>query len=100
VSPFYDGGVHPLHAVQLAIRSSPGIKQSRLFQETDGTLDSCERRPSFLKNAVAGRNGIGETIGLCRCLAFRTGASMCKNERMESGQLKTKAFILSFFPTK
>jgi hypothetical protein len=59
VGPFHDRGIHPLHPVQLAIRSSSCIEQPRLLQETDRTFDGDHRRTSSREDAVAGRKRIG-----------------------------------------
>ena len=59
VGPFHDCGVHPLHPVQLAIRSSSRIEQPRLFQETDRTFNGDQRRTSSREDGVAGRERIG-----------------------------------------
>jgi hypothetical protein len=53
LSPFHDRGIHPLHPVQLAIRSSSCIEQPRLLQETNRTFDGDYRRTSLLKNGIA-----------------------------------------------
>ena len=68
VPPFHDSGIHPLHPVQLAIRSSPRVEQSGLFQKTDRTCNSGERRTSLHEDAVAGRERIGQAYGLRRRL--------------------------------
>ena len=90
VGPFHDCGVHPLHPVQLAIRSSSCIEQSRLFQETDRTFNRGEGRTSLRKDAVAGRDRIGQTGGLRRRHTPGTGASVSKNERTGTGQLRRR----------
>ena len=64
--PFHDRGVHPLHSVQLAIRSSSRIEQPRLFQENDRTFNGDHRRTSLREDGVAGRERIGQTDGLRR----------------------------------
>ena len=81
VGPFHDCGIHTLHPVQLAIRASSCVEQSRLFQKTDGGLNSGDGKTSLRKNAVAGRDRIGQTAGLRRCHTPGTGASVSKNER-------------------
>ena len=46
VRTLHDRGIHTLDPVQLAIRSSSCIEQPRLFQETDCTFNSNQRRAS------------------------------------------------------
>lgn len=81
VGPFHDRGIHPLHPVQLAIRSSSRIEQPRLLQETDRTFNGDQRRTSLLKNGIADDERIGQTGGLRRRQASETSASVGKNKR-------------------
>ena len=81
VGPFHDCGIHTLHPVQLAIRASSRVEQSRLFQETDRRFNRDEGRTSLSENAIAGRDRIGQTADLRRCQTPGTGASVSKNER-------------------
>ena len=90
VGPFHDGSIHSLHPVQLTIRPSSGIEQSRLLQETDCTFDSVQRRTSPRKDGVAGLERIGQTSGLRRRHTPETGTSMGKNERTGTGQLRRR----------
>ena len=76
VRPFHDRGIHPLHPVQLAIRSSSRIEQPRLLQETDRTFESNHRRTSSREDAVAGRESISQTGGLLRRQSSETGTSV------------------------
>ena len=89
--PFHDGGVHPLHPVQLAIRSSSRVEQSRLFKKTDRTFNSGERRTSLREDAMAGRKCIGQGCGLRRRHTSRTGASVGKNEGAGAVQLRRRS---------
>ena len=77
VPPFHDGGIHPLHPVKLAIRSSPRVEQSGLFQKTDRTCNSGER--------------IGQAYGLRRRHTSGTGASVGKNEGAGAVQLRRRS---------
>jgi hypothetical protein len=79
--PFHDCGVHPLHPVQLAIRASSCVEQSRLFQQSDRRFNRGEGRASLRKDAVTGRDRIGQTGGLRRRHTPGTGASVSKNDR-------------------
>lgn len=78
---FHDRGVHPLYSIQLAIRSSSRIKQSRLLQKTDRTFHGGKSRTSLREDAVARRERIGQACGLRRRHTSGTGASVGKNER-------------------
>jgi hypothetical protein len=53
VRPFHDRGIHPLHPIQLTIRSSSRIEQPRLLQETDRTFDGDDGGTALLKNGIA-----------------------------------------------
>ena len=90
VRPFHEGSVHPPYPVQLAIRSSSRVEQSRLFQETDRTFNSVQSRTSLRKDAVTGRERIGQAWRLRRRHTSGTGASMGKNERTVAGQLRRR----------
>ena len=85
---FHNCSIHTPHPVQLTIRSSSRIEQPRLFQETDRTFDGDHRRTSLLKNGITSAECIGKTGGLRRRHAPGTGASMGKNERTGTGQLR------------
>ncbi len=87
---FHDCGVHPLYPIQLMIRSSSRVEQSRLFQETDRTFNGGESRTSLREDAVACRERIGQACGLCRRHTSGTGASVGKNERTVAGQLRRR----------
>jgi len=89
--PFHDRGVHPLHPVQLAIRSSSRIEQPRLLQESDRTLDSDDCRTSLFKDDIADDECISETGGLRRRHTSETGTSVGKNERRGTGQLRRRS---------
>ena len=89
--PFHDRGVHPLHAIELAIRPSTCVKQTGLFQQTDGTFDGDEGRASLLKNGITDDERIGQAGGLCRRHASKACASMSKNEGSGTGQLRSKS---------
>jgi hypothetical protein len=91
VHPFHDRGVHPLHSVQLTIRSSSCIEQSRLFQETDRAFNGDQRRTSPRENGVGSRERISQASGLQRRQASKTGASVDKNERTGIGQLRRRS---------
>jgi len=66
VGPFHDRGIHPLHSVQLTIRAPSRIEQPRLFQKTDRRFNGGKGRTSLRKDAVPGRDRIGQTGGLRR----------------------------------
>ena len=89
--PFHDRGVHPLHAIELAIRPSPCVKQTGLFQETDRTFDGDQGRASLLKNGITDDERIGQAGGLRRRHTSKTCASMGKNEGNGTGQLRSKS---------
>ena len=76
VRPFHDRGIHPLHPIQLAIRSSSRIEQARLFQETDRTFDGDDGGTALLKNGIADDECIGQTGGLRRRQSSETGTSV------------------------
>jgi len=88
VGPFHDRGIHPLHPIQLTIGSSSRIEQPRLLQETDRTFNGVQRRTSLRKDGIADDERIGQTGGLRRRQASKTGASVGKNERTGIGQLR------------
>lgn len=90
VGSFHNCGVHTLHPVQLAIRASPCVKQSRLFQKTDRGFNSGDCKTSLRKDAIAGRDRIGQTADLRRRHTSGTGASVSKNERTRIGQLRRR----------
>ncbi len=89
--PFHDRGVHSLHAIELAIRPSPCVKQTRLLQKTDRAFDGNEGRTSLLKNGITDDERIGQAGGLCRRHASKAGASMSKNEGSGTGQLRSRS---------
>ena len=76
VSPFHDRGIHPLHPIQLTIRSSSRIEQPRLLQETDRTFDGDDGGTALLKNGIADDECIGQTDGLRRRQSSETGTSV------------------------
>jgi hypothetical protein len=90
VGPFHDCGVHPPHPVQLMIRSSSRVEQSRLFQEANRRFHSGKGRTSLREDAVAGGDRISQTRGLRRRHTPGTGASVGKNERTGAGQLRRR----------
>ena len=91
MGPFHDCSVHPLHPIQLAIRASSCIEQPRLLQETDRTFNGDQRKISLRKDGVASRERIGQTRGLRRRHASKTGASVGKNGRTGAGQLRRRS---------
>jgi len=76
VGPFHDRGIHPLHPIQLTIRSSSRIEQPRLLQETDRTFDGDDGGTALLKNGIADDECIGQTGGLRRRQSSETGTSV------------------------
>ena len=70
------GGIHPLHPIQLAIRSSSRVEQPRLLQETDRTFDGDDGGTALLKNGIADDECIGQTGGLRRRQSSETGTSV------------------------
>lgn len=91
VGSFHDRSVHPLHPVQLAIRSLPRIEQPGLFQEADRTFDGNSGRTSLFKDGIADDEGIGQTGSLRRRHSFAARASVGKNERKGLGQLRRRS---------
>ena len=89
--PFHDRRIHPLHSIQLAIRTSPRVEQTRLLQETDRTFDGDDGRASLLKNGITDDERIGQTSGLRRRHASKAGAAMGKNEGSGTGQLRSRS---------
>jgi hypothetical protein len=67
VGSFHNSGIHTLHPVQLAIRSSPRIEQSRLLQEADCRFSGIQCWASLRKDAVACLKRVGQTGSLRRC---------------------------------
>lgn len=76
VRPFHDRGIHPLHPIQLTIRSSSRIEQPRLLQEADRTFDGDDGGTALLKNGIADDECIGQTGGLRRSQSSETGTSV------------------------
>jgi hypothetical protein len=76
VRPFHDRGIHPLHPIQLTIRSSSRIEQPRLLQETDRTFDGDDGGTALPKNGIADDECIGQTRGLRRRQSSETGTSV------------------------
>jgi hypothetical protein len=76
VGPFHDRGIHPLHPIQLTIRSSSRIEQPRLLQEADRTFDGDDGGTALLKNGIADDECIGQTGGLRRRQSSETGTSV------------------------
>jgi len=89
--PLHNCGVHPLHPVQLAIRTSPSIEQPRLLQETDRTFDGDDGGTALLKDGIANDECVGETGGLRQRQTSETSTSVGKNERKGTGQLRRRS---------
>lgn len=89
--PFHDRGIHPLHPVQLTIRTSSRIEQTRVLQETNRTFDGDDGWTSLLKDGITDDERIGQAGGLRRRQPSETGASMGKNERRGIGQLRSRS---------
>jgi hypothetical protein len=64
VGTFHNCRIHPLHSVQLAFGSPSCIEQSRSLERTDCTFDSGEGGTSLRKEAIPGRDRIGQSSGL------------------------------------
>ena len=90
VGSFHNGSIHSLHPVQLTLRPSSCIKQSRLLQKADCTFNGIQRRASPRKDAIAGLERVGQTSGLRRRHTPGTGASMGKDEKTGAGQLRRR----------
>lgn len=89
--PFHDRGVHPLYAIELAIRPSSCVKQAGLLQQTDRAFDGNDGRASLLKNGIADDERIGQAGGLRLRHTSKAGASVGKNEGSGTGQLRSKS---------
>ena len=89
--PFHDRGIHPLHAIELAIRPSSCVEQTGLLEKTDRAFDGDEGRASLLKNGITDDERIGQAGGLRRRHASKAGASVGKNEGSGTGQLRSRS---------
>ena len=96
MSSFHDRSVHSLHPVQLTVCSSPCIEQSRLLQEADRMFNCSHRRTPLREDCIAGRDRLSHAGSLHGRQASKAGASMNKNERTGTGQLRRRSFACRY----
>ncbi len=91
IHPLHDGGIHPLHPVELSLGSSPGVEEPRLFENNDGALDSDDRRSALPEDRMASHECLGEAGCLAPGHRATSRASVSEDEGTRTAQLKRRS---------
>ena len=87
---FHERSIHPLDAVQLSSRSSPGIEQSGAFEHLDRAFDGEQRAPFLPEHRIAGGQRLGKTRRLARRDRAPARTAMSENQGMRTDQLRRR----------
>ena len=79
-APFHEGGVHPPDAVQLEVRTGPGVEEAGRLQEARRGFHRVQCLPSTLQYGVATAERVGQAGELGRRHDARAGAAVGQDQ--------------------
>src|SRR5512146_1934911 len=89
--PLHEGGIHPLHPIQLSLGSSSGVEEARLLEKTDRGFDRDHRSAALAENRIAGRECLGKRGNLRLRHRTTARASVSEDEGTRTAQLRRRS---------